>query len=122
MSLPPPNGLNNSNIAKPALSSNIYRFDSVYPANSTEILSEGKLSPPLRYGHTQTLLPDHRIVVLGGFDGATGDTIPLRDVWVFNINTSNWDQINAKLDHSNKPESRSSHSQVLMQDGHSILM
>jgi hypothetical protein len=85
-------------------------------------LTQGKPSPPLRYAHTQTLLPDHRIVILGGFDGTTGDTIPLADVWIFDIKTSTWDQINAKLDHENKPANRSSHSQVLMQDGYSILV
>lgn len=100
----------------------MYRFDSVYPANSTIIMSTESNYPPLRYAHTQTLISEQRIVVLGGFDGATGDAVSLADVWVFDILSSTWTQIYAKLDKENKPAKRSSHSQVLMPDGFSILV
>ncbi|GAN05824.1 hypothetical protein MAM1_0102d05300 [Mucor ambiguus] len=118
---PPPPTATNSNITRPALSASMYRFDSTWPANSTVITPAG-LSPPLRYAHTQTLISSHKIVVLGGFDSATGEPIPLSDVWVYDIKLSVWSQINAKLDVENKPGARSSHSQVLMLDGFSILV
>lgn len=113
------------NTTRPGLSPNMYRFDSVYPSNSSIIQVDPatpQIAPPLRYAHTQTLISDHRIVVLGGFDGATGDAVSLADVWVFDITSSKWSQINAKLDKENKPANRSSHSQVLMPDGYSILV
>lgn len=100
----------------------MYRFDSVYPANSTIVASDAQIYPPLRYAHTQTLISDHRIVVLGGFNSATGDAVSMADVWVFDIPSLTWSQINAKLDKDNKPGNRSSHSQVLMADGYSILV
>lgn len=100
----------------------MYRFDSNFPANSSVVPIKGNRSPPVRYGHTQTLISDQRIVVLGGFDGATGDSISLSDVWVYDIHNSSWYQIQAKLDYENKPANRSSHSQVLMPDGFSILV
>lgn len=100
----------------------MYKFDSVYPANSTIIVSDQLLYPPLRYAHTQTLISENRIVVLGGFDGSTGEAVSLADVWVFDIMASKWNQINARLDKENKPANRSSHSQVLMPDGFSILV
>lgn len=102
----------------------MYRFDSVFPSNSTiiQLDPQEQLAPPLRYAHTQTLISDHRIVVLGGFDGATGDAVSLADVRVFDITSSKWSQINAKLDKESKPANRSSHSQVLMPDGYSILV
>ncbi|KAK4511512.1 Serine carboxypeptidase 3 [Mucor velutinosus] len=111
----------NSSITRPALSASMYRFDSTWPANSAVITPAG-LSPPLRYAHTQTLISDHKIVVLGGFDSATGEPIPLSDIWVYDIRLSVWSQINAKLDAEKKPGARSSHSQVLMSDGFSILV
>jgi hypothetical protein len=116
---PPPNAINIT--SRPALSNTVYRFDSTFPANST-IISPGGLYPPLRYAHTQTLISDHKIVVLGGFDSATGEPIPLSDVWIYDIKLSVWNQINAKLDVENKPCPISSHSQVLMPDGFSILI
>lgn len=116
---PPPAAVNTT---RPVLPASMYRFDSVYPANSTIIVSDQLLYPPLRYAHTQTLISEHRIVVLGGFDGATGDAVSLADVWVFDIITSKWSQINARLDKENKPANRSSHSQLLMPDGFSILV
>lgn len=100
----------------------MYRFDSVYPANSTIVASDAQIYPPLRYAHTQTLISDHRIVVLGGFNSATGDAVSMADVWVFDIPSLTWSQINARLDKDNKPGNRSSHSQVLMADGYSILV
>ncbi|KAI8641498.1 hypothetical protein BD408DRAFT_403378 [Parasitella parasitica] len=106
---------------RPALSSNMYRFDSTFPANSAVISTQG-LSPPLRYAHTQTLISDHKIVVLGGFDSATGEPIPLSEIWVYDIRMSAWNQINATLDVEKKPGARSSHSQVLMSDRFSILV
>ncbi|KAF1796015.1 hypothetical protein FB192DRAFT_1437934 [Mucor lusitanicus] len=118
---PPTTTTTSSNITRPALSASMYRFDSTWPANSTVITPAG-LSPPLRYAHTQTLISDHKIVVLGGFDSATGDPIPLSDIWVYDIRLSVWSQINAKLDVEKKPGARSSHSQVLMSDGFSILV
>jgi hypothetical protein len=102
------------------LPANIYRFDSVHPENSSFIPLT--VNPPLRYAHTQTLIANDRIVILGGFDGLTGNAISLSDVWVFDIKASNWTHIIAELDRDNKPENRSSHSQVLMPDGYSILM
>ncbi|KAI8095582.1 hypothetical protein BDF21DRAFT_441948 [Thamnidium elegans] len=116
---PPPATINTT---RPVLSASMYRFDSVYPANSTNIVSDKNIYPPLRYAHTQTLISGHRIVVLGGFDGATGDAVSLADVWIFDIITSKWAQIYAKLDKENKPANRSSHSQLLMPDGFSILV
>jgi hypothetical protein len=68
------------------------------------------------------LISGRRIVVLGGFDGSTGEALPMSDVWIFDITTSKWSQIKAKLDREEKPANRSSHSQVLMPDGVSILM
>ncbi|CEP14034.1 hypothetical protein [Parasitella parasitica] len=106
---------------RPALSSSMYRFDSTFPANSAVISTQGS-SPPLRYAHTQTLISDHKIVVLGGFDSATGEPIPLSEIWVYDIRMSAWNQINATLDVEKKPGARSSHSQVLMSDGFSILV
>ncbi|CAO3664367.1 unnamed protein product [Rhizopus microsporus] len=102
------------------LPANIYRFDSVHPENSSFIPLT--VNPPLRYAHTQTLIANDRIVILGGFDGLTGNAISLSDVWVFDIKASNWTHITAELDRDNKPENRSSHSQVLMPDGYSILI
>lgn len=78
--------------------------------------------PPLRYGHTQTLINDKTIVILGGFDSLSGEAVSLADIWLYDIDTNQWSHLEAKLDKDNKPASRSSHSQVLMPDGISILM
>lgn len=78
--------------------------------------------PPLRYGHTQTLINDKTIVILGGFDSLSGEAVSLADIWLYDIDTNEWSHLEAKLDKENKPASRSSHSQVLMPDGISILM
>lgn len=104
---------------RPALPTDMYRFDSAFPENSDTISNKGDLVPPLRYAHTQTLLPDGRIVVLGGFDSETGDAISLNDVWIYDTNGSIWSHVEAKLDVDLKP---ASHSQVLMPDGFSIVV
>lgn len=100
----------------------MYRFDNTFPENSGTISNTGDHVPPLRYEHTQTLLPDNRIVILGGFDSATGNAISLSDIWVYNINNSSWNQVYATLDDDYKLANRSSHSQVLMPDGVSIVL
>jgi hypothetical protein len=107
------------NSSRPTLPTDMYRFDSAFPENSGTISNQGKHVPPLRYAHTQTLLPDNRIVVLGGFDSDTGEAISLSDVWIYDISDSSWNQIQATLD---RPVNRSSHSQVLMPDGVSIVV
>lgn len=78
--------------------------------------------PAMRYAHTQTLIHDRMIVILGGFDSLTGEAVSMSDVWQYDILTNQWTHVTAKLDKDNKPASRSSHSQVLMPDGVSILM
>ncbi|KAI8096489.1 uncharacterized protein BX664DRAFT_60249 [Halteromyces radiatus] len=103
------------------LPSSMYRLDSLYPANST-LLQSSSLSPPLRYSHTQTLVNQNVIVILGGFDGSTGSPISMQDIWTFNTLTHHWTQVMATLDKENKPANRSSHSEVLMSDGVSILI
>jgi hypothetical protein len=99
----------------------MYRFDSVYPSNST-VISSPLPNPPLRYSHTQTLVNKRWITILGGFDGLTGGPVSMEDIWTFDTISQYWAQVNATLDKENKPANRSSHSQVLMSDGVSILM
>ncbi|KAG1464512.1 hypothetical protein G6F46_002569 [Rhizopus delemar] len=99
---------------------NIYRFDSVHSENSSFLPLT--INPPSRYGHTQTLVDGYKIVVLGGFDGQTGDAISLADIWIFDTRIFNWTQVSAELDRDGIPANRSSHSQVLMPDGYSILI
>lgn len=62
------------------------------------------------------------IVVLGGFDGSTGDALSMADVWIFHTLENQWTRVTAQLDKESKPANRSSHSQALMPDGVSILM
>ncbi|KAI9263726.1 hypothetical protein BY458DRAFT_239666 [Sporodiniella umbellata] len=97
---------------------NMYRLDTIHAENST--LIPLKISPPPRYGHTQTLIEGGRIVILGGFDGLSGDAISMGDIWIFNTVAFNWTHISA--DQDEMPANRSSHSQVLMPDGYSILI
>ncbi|KAI7860368.1 hypothetical protein BDC45DRAFT_431226 [Circinella umbellata] len=106
---------------KPRLPATIYQIDSLYPSNSTMSPVVSSL-PPLRYGHTQTLINDKTIVILGGFDSLTGDSLSLADIWLYDIPTLTWTHKFAALHKDNKPANRSSHSQVLMPDGSSILM
>ncbi|ORX50605.1 hypothetical protein DM01DRAFT_250918 [Hesseltinella vesiculosa] len=99
------------------LPSHMYRLDSIYPSNSTHIISPSIAMPPLRYSHSQTLVGGHFIVILGGFDGSNGDAISMADIWVFDTLSHGWAQVHASLDQEQKPANRSSHSQVLMPDG-----
>ncbi|KAI8143462.1 hypothetical protein BJV82DRAFT_514585 [Fennellomyces sp. T-0311] len=110
-----------SNTVKPQLPANIYRVDSLYPSNSS-MAPTVSILPPLRYGHSQTLIADRTIVVLGGFDSLTGEAVSLADIWLYDIETYKWSHRLATLDKDSKPANRSSHSQVLMPDGVSILM
>lgn len=107
--------------SKQQLPANMYLVNSLYPSNST-MASTTTPMPPLRYGHTQTLINDKTIVILGGFDSLSGEAVSLADIWLYDIDTNEWSHLEAKLDKENKPASRSSHSQVLMPDGISILM
>ncbi|CAO3675657.1 unnamed protein product [Rhizopus stolonifer] len=97
---------------------NMYRFDTVHTENSSLISLNN--SPPSRYGHTQTLIEGDRIVILGGFDGQTGDAMSMGDIWVFDSLVFSWTHVSA--DQDEMPANRSSHSQVLMPDGYSILI
>jgi hypothetical protein len=99
----------------------MYRLDSLHPSNSSTIVSPLP-EPPLRYSHTQTLVNGQLIVILGGFDGLTGDSVSLADIWTFDTLSHHWNQVAATLDKESKPANRSSHSEVLMSDGTSILM
>ncbi|ORZ17751.1 hypothetical protein BCR42DRAFT_412427 [Absidia repens] len=103
------------------LPSTMYRLDSMYPSNST-IVTSPLPNPPLRYSHTQTLVNNRWIAILGGFDGLTGGPVSMEDIWTFDTLSHNWAQVNATLDKENKPANRSSHSQALMSDGVSILI
>jgi hypothetical protein len=82
----------------------------------------GTVVPQLRYAHSQTLLDDNRIVVLGGFDGMSGTATSLADIWLYDIDTNTWSNIQAALTSDGRPAARSSHSAVLMPDGISIVM
>ncbi|KAI7863768.1 hypothetical protein BDF14DRAFT_1876167 [Spinellus fusiger] len=99
----------------------MYRFNSILSSNSSRVMATG-LQPPFRYAHKQTMLRNHLIVVLGGFDGLTGNPVSMTDIWIFDTVTSVWASVKATLDSDNRPENRSSHSQTLMPDGVSILM
>lgn len=99
----------------------MYRLNALQPSNSSTIVSPPP-EPPLRYSHTQTLVNGQLIVILGGFDGLTGDAVSLADIWTFDTLSHQWNQVAATLDKESKPANRSSHSEVLMSDGTSILM
>lgn len=99
----------------------MYRINTLNPANSS-IAPDASPMPNLRYAHTQTLINNRTIVVLGGFEGQTGEAVSLADIWLYDIYDNQWSHVSAKLDKDNKPGNRSSHSQLLMPDGKSILM
>ncbi|KAF7726859.1 hypothetical protein EC973_008366 [Apophysomyces ossiformis] len=111
----------NGTATKQQPSANMYRLDSRTPSNSTVLFSIATL-PSMRYSHAQTMIQNHIVVVLGGFDGVTGDAVSMADVLTFDTMTLTWTHVDAKLDKNNKPANRSSHSQVLMSDGVSILI
>ncbi|KAG1472743.1 hypothetical protein G6F56_001352 [Rhizopus delemar] len=75
---------------------NMYRFDTVHTENSSLISLNN--SPPSRYGHTQTLIEGDRIVILGGFDGQTGNAMSMGDIWVFDSLVFNWTHVSADQD------------------------
>lgn len=100
----------------------VYRLNCSNPSDSAPVIPNGNEIPNLRYSHSQTILNDTIIVVLGGFDGISGTPTSLGDVWLFDISTSTWTNIQAALNPDGRPAARSSHSAVLMADGKSIVM
>ncbi|CAM0137280.1 unnamed protein product [Umbelopsis sp. WA50703] len=106
----------------PAGSNLMYCLNTINPNESTVISLNGTVVPQLRYAHSQTLLDDNRIVVLGGFDGMSGTATSLADIWLYDIDTNTWSNIQAALTSDGRPAARSSHSAVLMPDGISIVI
>jgi hypothetical protein len=100
----------------------VYRINCTNPSDSAPVIPNGNEIPNLRYSHSQTIINDTIIVVLGGFDGISGTPTSLGDVWLFDISTSTWTNIQAALNPDGRPAARSSHSAVLMADGKSIVM
>lgn len=109
-------------VTLPVGSNLMYCLNTVNPNESTVIPINGSVAPQLRYAHSQTLLDDNRIVVLGGFDGMSGTATSLADIWIYETDTNTWSNIPATLSSDGRPAARSSHSAVLMPDGVSIVM
>ncbi|CDH60217.1 hypothetical protein RO3G_09099 [Lichtheimia corymbifera JMRC:FSU:9682] len=80
--------------SKQQLPANMYLVNSLYPSNST-MASTTTPMPPLRYGHTQTLINDKTIVILGGFDSLSGEAVSLADIWLYDIDTNEWSHLEA---------------------------
>ncbi|KAJ2957656.1 hypothetical protein NQZ79_g6625 [Umbelopsis isabellina] len=106
----------------PVGSNLMYCLNTLNPNESMVISLNGSMAPQLRYAHSQTLLDDNRIVVLGGFDGMSGTATSLADIWIYEIDTNTWSNIPATLSSDGRPAARSSHSAVLMPDGISIVI
>ncbi|KAG2177013.1 hypothetical protein INT43_007667 [Umbelopsis isabellina] len=106
----------------PVGSNLMYCLNTINPNESMLISLSGSVAPQLRYAHSQTLLDDNRIVVLGGFDGMSGTATSLADIWIYEIDTNTWSNIPATLSADGRPAARSSHSAVLMPDGISIVI
>jgi hypothetical protein len=100
----------------------VYRVNCRNPSDSAPVPANGTAIPSMRYSHSQTIVNDTIIIVLGGFDGISGTPTSLGDIWLFDISTSTWTNIQATLSSDGRPAARSSHSAVLMQDGKSIVM
>jgi hypothetical protein len=100
----------------------MYRLNSTSPGDSAPITTNGSQNPNMRYAHSQTIVNDTKIIVLGGFDGVSGTPTSLGDIWVFDIPSSTWINIQATLNPEGRPSARSSHSAVLSPDGKSIIM
>ncbi|RIB05459.1 hypothetical protein C2G38_2047575 [Gigaspora rosea] len=73
--------------------------------------------PRSRTLHSATILPDGRMVVLGG---RTNDSIfvPMSEIWVYNIDVNEWQNIMATGD---IPSPRSAHSAILTSDNKIII-
>ncbi|KAI9282509.1 hypothetical protein BC943DRAFT_114414 [Umbelopsis sp. AD052] len=108
--------------APPNASQLVYRLNCTNPNDSSLVIPNGNEIPNMRYSHSQTIINDTIIVVLGGFDGISGTPTSLGDVWLFDISTSTWTNIQAGLSPDGRPAARSSHSAVLMADGKSIVI
>ncbi|KAI8062636.1 hypothetical protein BC940DRAFT_322018 [Gongronella butleri] len=101
---------------------NLGRWNTVTLPRGNQLNRQGAACTLTQPGVAYTLVGGNFIVLLGGFDGSTGDAISMADIWLFDTVSHGWSQVRANLDKEQKPANRSSHSQVLMPDGVSILM
>ncbi|CAG8476600.1 2514_t:CDS:2, partial [Dentiscutata heterogama] len=101
----------------------VYSKD-IYIANTnSEHWGNNWINPIFTYGpgprafHSATILPDGRMVVLGG---RTNDSMfaPMSEIWVYNIDMNEWQNIVANGD---IPSPRSGHSTILTSDNKIII-
>src|SRR5690606_22839939 len=83
---------------------------------------EGKKgpSPSARSGHRMVMWKNY-VVLFGGFSDTSMNTKYLGDLWIFDLNTYTWTDVNKLLPtHAQKPEARSGFS-FLPHEGGAVL-
>ncbi|RUS16093.1 hypothetical protein BC938DRAFT_476708, partial [Jimgerdemannia flammicorona] len=99
------------------LTADLYSLDTITLAWTLLTSSNTSATPSPRFHHTSTLLPDGRLIVLGGFDGTA--MIDMHQIWSYDTNTGKWTLSNTTG--SFTPTSRRDHVAVATRDGKIIL-
>ncbi|KZV61000.1 hypothetical protein PENSPDRAFT_693790 [Peniophora sp. CONT] len=93
-----------------------YVFDPAGPSFSL-LPTDG--APPDIYGHATLLLPDGRIIVLGGWHQSQGSFVSFSQVWLFDPSSNSWSMAN--VDSSNLPDGRLGFCATALPDGRIII-
>ncbi|KAL4066923.1 hypothetical protein V8B97DRAFT_1958378 [Scleroderma yunnanense] len=104
-------------------SGNAFSEHYIFNPSSTEFipLSLGYYSPPDIYGHASLVLPDERLVVLGGYCASCAELVPLSSVWVANTikNVPDWELL--PVSSSSLPAPRRNFASVVLPNGNILI-
>ncbi|KAG6330285.1 hypothetical protein ID866_8804 [Astraeus odoratus] len=104
-------------------SGNAFSDHYIFDPSATQftLLSSGPNSPPDIYGHASVVLPDQRLVVLGGYCASCTGLVPLNMVWSLNTTGSDPDWELLTVSNASLPNPRRDFAAVALPNGNILI-